>query len=62
MTLVPSIYLSLAARLESKAVVITNNMIAPPVIAPSTALKTDFTDNCVTRWLQDKRSSSLVSD
>ena len=48
-TRVPRTYLSLAARMESKAVVGSDGMIVPPPMAPSMALKTDFTDRYITR-------------
>ena len=50
-TRVPRTYLSLAARTESKAVVGRNGMIVPPPTAHSAALRTDCTDNCITKQL-----------
>ena len=46
-------YLSLAFQLEPKALVITNGMIAPSPTAPWAALRTDYTDSCITRRLWD---------
>ena len=50
-TRVPWTNLSLAARTISKAVLRMNGMIVPPPTAPSAALKTDFSDICITRRL-----------
>ena len=61
-TRVPWTYLSLVARIESKAVVRLNSMIAPQPTAHSAARKTDCTNSCITRQLENKRTSSLVSD
>ena len=61
-TRVPWTYLSLVVRIEYKAVVRLNGMIVPPPTAHSAALKTDCTDSYITRQLENKRTSSLVSD
>ena len=50
-TRVPRTYFSLVARMESKAVDGSDGMIVPPPMASSTALKTDFTVNYITRRL-----------
>ena len=57
-TRVPWTYLSLVARIESKAVVRLNGMIVPRPTAHSAALKTDCTDSYITRQLENKCTSS----